>query len=96
MSDLNVVAVINAKPGSEPMVLDALRALTTPTLAEEGCRGYDLYESAATPGTYVTVEKWRSQADLDAHLQTAHVATAFAAAGDSLVAPPSIHPLVPR
>ena len=43
----------------------------------------------------MTQERWRGQADLDAHLQTAHVQQALVAAGDALAAAPGIHPLVP-
>ena len=86
MPDLSVVAVLVAKPGSEAVLRDALVALVPPTLLEEGCLAYELNESGAAPGTFVTVERWRAQADLDAHLQTPHVAQAFAAAGEALAA----------
>ena len=95
VADLTVVAVLVAQPGKEDVVRDALVALVPPTLQEEGCVSYALSESAAAPGTFVTVEVWRRQADMDAHMQTPHVAQAFAAAGDALAAAPGIHPLVP-
>jgi quinol monooxygenase YgiN len=95
VADLTVVAVIVAQPGKEEVVRGALVALVPPTLQEQGCLSYALSESAAAPGTFVTVETWRAQADLDAHLGTPHVQAAFAAAGDSLAAAPAIHPLVP-
>jgi quinol monooxygenase YgiN len=95
VADLTVVAVITAQPGKEDVVRDALAALVPPTLQEEGCLGYVLSESAAAPGTFVTIETWRAQADMDAHMQSPHVAQAFAAAGESLAAAPGIHPLVP-
>lgn len=95
MADLTVVAVITAKPGQEDVVRDALAALVPPTLQEQGCLGYVLSQSAVAPGTFITVETWRAQADLDAHLQTPHVAQAFASAGEALAAAPAVHPLVP-
>ena len=95
MPDLSVVAVLVAQPGREAVLRDALVALVPPTLQEEGCLAYELNESAAAPGTFVTVERWRAQADLDAHLQTPHVARAFASAGEALAAAPAVHPLVP-
>ena len=95
MADLTVVAVIAAQPGKEDVVRDALVALVPPTRQEEGCLSYALSESAAQPGTFVTVETWRSQADLEAHLATPHVQAALAAAGEALAAAPAIHPLVP-
>ena len=97
MADLDVIAVLTAKPGSEALVGAALHELVVATRREEpdACLAYDLYESAAAPGTFLTVERWRSQEDLDAHLQTAHVGAALAAAGEHLDGAPAIHPLTP-
>jgi quinol monooxygenase YgiN len=95
VADLTVVAVIVAQPGKADVVRDALLALVPPTLQEEGCLSYALSESAAEPGTFITVETWRAQADADAHLGTPHVQAAFAAAGEALAGAPAIHPLVP-
>ncbi len=95
MADLDVIALLTAKSGSEDAVGAVLRDLVVATREEEGCLSYDLFESAATPGTFVTMERWRSQDDLDAHMQTEHVGVAFAAAGDHLAEAPAIHPLKP-
>jgi quinol monooxygenase YgiN len=93
MADLQVVAVITAKAGSEKLVGDALSALVAPTRSEAGCSSYELSVSLADPATFISVETWRSQDDLDAHLQTPHVQQALATAGDHLAAAPAIHPL---
>jgi quinol monooxygenase YgiN len=95
MPDLNVVAVLTAKPGSEDVLERALSSLVEPTLAEPGCLSYELFHSAVDASTYVTIERWSSQADLDAHMQTPHIQAALSAAGDAFAAPPAIHPLVP-
>ncbi len=95
MADLNVVAVIEAKTGSEDAVRDALRALVPPTRDEDGCISYDLYESASAPGTFVTIEAWRGQADLDAHMASPHIAEVFKVAGEHLASQPTIHTLDP-
>jgi quinol monooxygenase YgiN len=93
MSDLHVVAVLKAKPGSEAVLAEALSALVTPTRAEPGCLSYELYGSAVDATTFVTVETWSSQSDLDAHMQTPHVAQALQAAAEALDGAPAIHPL---
>lgn len=93
MSDLPVVAVIVAKPGSEGPVREALQSLVEPTRAESGCRSYELYESSSTPGTFVTIEAWGGPADLDQHMASEHIATALGATAEHLAAPPAIHPL---
>lgn len=95
MTDLHVVAVLPAKPGSEDIVRQALTDLVEPTRGEEGCLSYELYESAAAPGTFMTLERWREQADLDAHMATPHIAAALEIAGAHLAGPPGIHPLIP-
>ncbi len=95
MSTLNTVALIRARPGSESVVRAALAELQVHTRAEEGCRRYDLFESAATPGTYVTLEEWTDQAALDQHLGSAHIAAALTAVDGALTGPPEIHPLAP-
>lgn len=96
MTDLDVVAVLVAKPGSEQVIHDALADLIEPTLAEEGCISYQLFTSAVDPATFITIEKWRSQADLDQHMQTSHIQAALAAAGEHFGAAPAIHPLQPE
>ena len=95
MTDLRVVALVPARSGSEDVVRDVLSTLAQATLQHQGCLGYDLFESAAAPGVFVTVETWSGQADLDAHLQTDDVATAVAAATDHLAGDIAVHPLRP-
>ena len=95
MPDLDVIAVLVAQPGKEDVLRDALTALVPPTLQEEGCLAYTLSESAVAPGTFITVERWRQQSDLDAHMQTPHIAAALQQGGDALAGAPAIHPLVP-
>lgn len=93
---LQVTATITAQPGSEAAVRDALQSLVRATREkEEGCLSYSLYVSAADPTAFVTIESWRGQDDLDAHMQTEHVQAALGAVGDQLAAPPAIHPLEP-
>ena len=93
MSDLDVVAVIEAKPGSEGEVKAALQELASATRDEDGCISYDLKVAADKPTTFLTVEKWRSAEDLDSHMNSAHIAKAFEVAGPHLAAAPAIYPL---
>ncbi len=95
MPDLHVVAVLTAKPGSEDVLERALKSLVEPTRAEPGCVSYELYRSDVDAQTFVTVELWTSQADLDAHMQTPHIQAALGAAADAFAVPPAIHPLAP-
>jgi quinol monooxygenase YgiN len=95
MSDIVVVAVIPAKPGSEDVVRGALETLAPASRQETGCHSYHLYESASVPGTFITVEHWGATSDLDEHMKTPHLAAAMAAAGDGFASPPAIHVLRP-
>lgn len=92
---LQVVALITAKRGSEEIVLGALNDLVGATREEEGCLSYELNRSAADATVFVTVEQWRGQSDLDAHLRTPHLQKALEVTGEHLAAPPAIHPLTP-
>ena len=95
MSELHVVATIPVKPEAVDEVRPALATLVEATRGEEGCISYDAYESTAAPGTFVTVEVWRSQEDLDAHMQTEHIGAAFAALDGKGAGDVAIHPLTP-
>lgn len=93
MPNLNVVALITAKPGSEVIVEGALQALVVASRGDNGCISYDLYASESTPGTFVTIEQWTAQADLDAHMASPHIAEFITTAGDHLEGFPVIHTL---
>lgn len=93
--DLQVVATIIAKPDAIDAVRSGLSALVADTREEAGNISYELFESAVEPGTFVTIELWKSQEDLDGHTQTPHLQRALSEFGAHLAAPPAIHPLRP-
>jgi quinol monooxygenase YgiN len=93
MSELRVVATIPTKPEAGDAVRAGLAELVAATLQEDGCLAYEAFESSAVPGVFVTIESWRSQEDLDAHMTTPHIAKAFEVLGDALAGEVAIHPL---
>ena len=93
MPALDVVAVITAKSGSEATVEHALQVLVGHSRNDHGCVSYDLFASDSVPGTLVTIEKWQSQEDIDAHMASPHMAAALAAVGDHFDGFPAIHHL---
>ena len=93
MPNVDVVAVITAKPGAESIVEEGLKALVGPSRRDHGCVAYDLFASDSVPGTFVTIEKWESQEDIDAHMASTHLADAIATAGDHIEGFPVIHTL---
>jgi quinol monooxygenase YgiN len=82
---VTAVAIAKAKPGQEDELGRRMADLIAPTLAEPGCINYDLHRSNSDPGTWMFYENWRTQADLDAHMKTAHF-TAFFAKADEVLA----------
>jgi quinol monooxygenase YgiN len=92
---LRVVATLPLDPSKSAEVAAALAILAAASLEEEGCYAYDVFESATAPGTFVTVEAWRSQDDLDAHMSTPHIGTAFEVLGPAIAGEIAVHPLKP-
>jgi len=70
---VTVVATFHAKPGKETELKAALTALVAPTRQEAGCLNYDLHILPEDPAKFLFHENWTSQAQLDAHLQSAHI-----------------------
>ena len=95
MSKIDVVALLKAKPGSEDVVGSTLAGLAVSSRTDGGCISYDVFASEVEPGTFVTIEQWESQADLDAHMASPHLSEALAEAGQHLAGPPAIHTLRP-
>ena len=74
MSEVTVVAVAKIKPEHEERALELLRGVIEASHGEEGCVKYTLHRSKNEPGSFSIVERWRSQADLDAHFTQPHMA----------------------
>jgi quinol monooxygenase YgiN len=87
MNLLTVVAEMQAKPGKEEELREALLALIEPTRREQGCLQYDLHIDNADPGRFLFYEKWASQENLDRHLNMPHLQE-FKGRMDNLLAGP--------
>lgn len=90
---LRVVATIPLDPARAAEAAPALAELAASSRGDAGCLGYEVYESTTAPGTFVTIEEWATQADLDAHMTQPHVGKAFEVAGPLLAGSVEIHPL---
>ncbi len=86
----HVLARITVKPEAAAAAAGLLLELVTQTRKETGCVAYALYQQAANPHIFQTVEQWVDQAAADAHMGTPHVGAAIAAAGPLFAAPPEI------
>lgn len=87
--EVTVVATMRVKPGEEQRALEILRGVIQASHTEDGCVKYTLHRSSNEPGAFCIVEKWRSQADLDAHFKQPHMAP-IAEALKLLAEPPQV------
>lgn len=85
---LTAMGVVRAKPGREQELGRRMAQLLAPTRAEPGCLAYDLFQSTEDPGVWVLIERWRSVADLDAHVRTNHMGAFLARSAEVLEGPP--------
>jgi quinol monooxygenase YgiN len=68
-----VVAIISAKHGKETELEALLVRMVESTHEEAGCQRYALHRSKSDPRTFVFIEKWTTDAALDAHAASPHV-----------------------
>lgn len=87
MSTLTLNVRFTAKPGRGAELKDLLQGVIEPTLAEEGCLGYELYLHPTDPSRMVLLEEWTDADALAAHFQTPHLKALAAALQDVLVEP---------
>jgi len=87
---VHILARIAVKPEAADAARAVLTTLVTQSRLEPGCISYQLYQQAAAPHLFQTVEDWTDQAAVDAHMSSPHIATAIAAATPMFTAPPEI------
>ena len=51
-------------------VLEVLRSVEGPTLAQPGCAGFHIYEEQSRETALVLVERWDSEATFEAHIRS--------------------------
>ncbi len=84
---VTVVARVQARPNTQEEFRRACIAARDATRREAGCVSYDLHQGVDDPTRFVMVERFRSRADFDFHLQTPHVKTWFETTSPLAVAP---------
>ncbi len=95
MPQLTVVTTVPGRADRLDALREGLLGLAAHIRGEEGCVGFDVYESASAPGTFVTIAVWTDHEHYDAHRTAPHVQEAMAGAADLVTAAPQVHPLVP-
>ena len=100
---IHVLAIITAKPGLRPTILEAFHANIPAVHAEKGCieygpaidaEGAGAIQTAYGPDTFVVIEKWATMDDLKAHGAAPHMA-AYGAKVRDMIAARVIHILAP-
>lgn len=58
------------RPERRSDLLEAMRGMIEPVRVERGCMSYRLYEDVENRNTFVLVEEWKTQKDLEGHIRT--------------------------
>lgn len=61
---------IPVSPDQRGTVLEVLRSILGPVLAQPGCAGCHIYEEQSPEAGVVLVERWESEAALEAHIRS--------------------------
>jgi quinol monooxygenase YgiN len=75
---------------------DAALACVEVGRRENGCLGYDLFESSTEPGAFVLMESWEQRIQAEAHRRAPAVGALLALAGTCALAPPVVEVIKPR
>lgn len=67
---LRLNCFFKASEGRYDEALQAAIALVARSQSHEGCRAYDVFESATRPDVFMICETWQNQESLDRHMQT--------------------------
>jgi quinol monooxygenase YgiN len=70
-----VVATWTSQAGRERDVEQALQSMIAPSRGEEGCLEYRVQRAIDDSRVFLLYEEYRTQADYEAHLQSAHFRT---------------------
>jgi len=67
-----IVGTLRIQPSASRRrdVVDVLRSLQEPVLAQPGCTAFRIYEEQGPDRAVVLVERWDSEETLDAHLRS--------------------------
>ena len=87
---IRAVAHIKARADKVSEMREVLMGLLEPTRNEAGCVSYILTQNTADPTDFTFLEEWESEAAMQAHLGSAHIAEALARLPEVGAADPDI------
>jgi quinol monooxygenase YgiN len=91
---VTIIGTVTARPETREELQNLLEAQVAPTRAEPGCINYDFHVDSEDSCVFVFYENWRSQSDLDAHMNMLHLKPLLGQIGRLLVRPIEIRHLV--
>lgn len=87
---LIAIGSARALPGHRDHLITAAGEIVAGTLDDDGCQSYGFYADITDPETIVSVEIWRDQAALDAHMSHPHTQAFLAVAGEAVDGVPTV------
>jgi quinol monooxygenase YgiN len=93
---LAVLAQFEVRDGSQDLVEAAFAEASGSTAEEPGVLAYELHRERQAPTRFVIYERWRSLADLEAHLRTPYIRALRRVIGGAIVGAPQFRVLMPR
>ncbi len=85
-----VVGRVQTDAGKRAELIRIGQAVAAASRLEPGCISYRLYQDAENENDFVFVEEWESDAALQRHFATSHVAEFLQAIPATIVAPPDV------
>jgi quinol monooxygenase YgiN len=87
---LIVIGNARALPGRREDLVSAARAAVAETRGDEGCEAYGFYADLTDENTILSLEIWRDQAALDAHMEHPHTQEFLVLAGELIDGTPTM------
>ena len=87
---ITVIATVKVKADSVDAFKKAALKMLALTRQEAGVISYDFNQGTNNPVEFSTIELWKSQADIDAHMSAPHMQEFFKEVGDLFEVAPSI------
>jgi len=90
-----LIVIVKVKEGSEDKFEAAFAKALAATRKEKGCITYDLNRDAQEGQRYLVYERWKSLADLEAHMKTDHIKALLQVLPELTSGPPEFRTLLP-
>lgn len=92
---LAILVQFHVRDGTQELVEAAFAEAGIWTAAEPGAIAYELHRERQAPTRFVVYERWRSLADLDAHLRMPYIHAVRRVIADAMVGAPAFRVLIP-